>query len=134
MNVVLNENMTSGSDCVFYAEEHARPQDCLSVEVHGDTGSMVCTVSTTRVKDLDEWTVKHDPHISGDIQIRDCSGRPVNLDFDAHGEKQFKKRLDKLDGRIAQLQRMRVQYHEMWWSHLRDIEFKKSELAKEGKT
>lgn len=99
----------------------------------GETGSMVCKVETTRIKDMNEYTVKNDPYISGDIQIRDCGGRPVNLDFDAHGEKQFKKRLDKLDGMIAQLQRMRVQYHEMWWSHLRDIEFKKSELVKEGK-
>ncbi|CUR44264.1 hypothetical protein VCM_00045 [Pseudomonas phage VCM] len=100
----------------------------------GETGSMVCTVETPRVKDLDEWTVKHDPYISGDIQIRDCGGRPVNLDFDARGEKQFKKRLDKLDGMIAQLQRMRVQYHEMWYSTLRDRDFKVKELAKEGKT
>jgi hypothetical protein len=99
----------------------------------GETGSMVCTVETMRVKDMDEWTLGRDPHISGDIQIRDCGGRPINLDFDAYGEKQFKKRLDKLDGMIAQLQRMRTQYHEMWWSHLRDIEYKKAELAKGGK-
>lgn len=99
----------------------------------GETGSMVCTVETIRVKDMDEWTVKREPNISGNIQIRDCGGRPVNLDFDAWGDKQFKKRLDKLDGMIAQLQRMRTQYHEMWWSHLRDIEFKKAELAKENK-
>lgn len=96
----------------------------------GETGSMVCTVETARVVDMDEWTIKRDPHISGGIQIRDCGGRPVNLDFDAWGERQFVKRLDKLDNMIAQLQRMRTQYHEMWWSHLRDIEFKKSELAK----
>jgi hypothetical protein len=97
----------------------------------GETGSMVCTVQTQRLKDIEEWETKQPPNISGDIQIRDCGGRPINLDFDARGEKQFKKRLDKLDGMIAQLQRMRVQYHEMWYSHLRDIEFKKQELAKE---
>lgn len=96
----------------------------------GETGSMVCTVETARVKDMNEYSVNQDAHISGGIQIRDCGGRPVNLDFDAWGQKQFVKRLDKLDNMIAQLQRMRTQYHEMWWSHLRDIEFKKSELAK----
>ncbi|UAV89730.1 hypothetical protein [Pseudomonas phage COT4] len=104
----------------------------LTEDAH-ETGSMVCTVETARVKDLDEWTVRHDPYISGDIQIRDCGGRPVNLDFDARGQKQFEKRLKKLDGMIEQLQRMRVQYHEMWWSHLRDVDFKKKELEKEGK-
>lgn len=97
----------------------------------GETGSMVCTVETARVKDLDSWTVGRDPHIGAGIQIRDCGGRPVNLDFDAWGEKQFFKRLTKLDEMIAQLQRMRVQYHEMWYSHLRDIEFKKKEFEKE---
>ncbi|ATN92833.1 hypothetical protein QGX11_gp070 [Pseudomonas phage PPSC2] len=96
----------------------------------GETGTMVCTVETMRVKDMDEWTVKREPYISGGIQIRDCGGRPINLDFDAYGKKNVEKRLDKLDQMIAQLQRMRVQYHEMWWSHLRDIEFKKAELAK----
>jgi hypothetical protein len=101
----------------------------LSDDAH-ETGSMVCTIETARVVDMDEYSVKREAHISGSIQIRDCNARPVNLDFDAWGEKQWKKRLDKLDGMIAQLQRMRVQYHEMWYSHLRDIEFKKAELAK----
>ncbi|WYN05010.1 hypothetical protein ISREJYDI_CDS0044 [Pseudomonas phage UNO-G1W1] len=95
----------------------------------GETGSMVCTVETVRVKDMTEYSTR-EPQISGNIQIRDCGGRPVNLDFDAWGEKSWKKRLDKLDGMIAQLQRMRTQYHEMWWSHLRDIEFYKAEQAK----
>lgn len=97
----------------------------------GETGSMVCTVETSRVKDITKYSLDQDPSISGSIQVRDCSGRPVNLDFDAWGEKQWKKRLDKLDGMISQLQRMRTQYHEMWWSHMRDIEFKKAELEKE---
>jgi hypothetical protein len=101
-------------------------------EEAGETGSMVTTVETARVKDMDEWSINHGPYISGDIQIRDCGGRPVNLDFDARGERQFFKRLTKLDEMIAQLQRMRVQYHEMWYSHLRDIEFKKKELEKEN--
>lgn len=96
----------------------------------GESGSMICEVSTIQVKDMTEWNMK-EPYISGSIQVRDCGGRPVNLDFDASGEKAFKKRLDKLDGMIAQLQRMRKQYHEMWWSHLRDIEFKRQELEKE---
>ena len=96
-----------------------------------ETGSMVCKVETVRVVDLSEWYLKGNPSICGSIQVRDCSSRPVYLDFDATGEKAFKKRLDKLDGMIAQLQRMRVQYHEMWWSHLRDIEFKKQEQTKE---
>lgn len=95
-----------------------------------ETGSMVCTVSTVQVKDLSDWHMTH-PTIDASIQVRDCSSRPVYLDFDATGEKAFKKRLDKLDGMIAQLQRMCVQYHEMWWSHLRDIEFKKQEQTKE---
>lgn len=95
-----------------------------------ETGSMICTVKTVQVKDISEWYLRDNPTISGSIQVRDCSNRPVHLDFDATGEKGFKKRLDKLDGMIAQLQRMRTQYHEMWWSHLRDIEFKKQELEK----
>lgn len=96
----------------------------------GESGTMMTSVETCRVKDMTEYSVKNDPSISAGIQIRDCNNRPVNLDFDAWGEKQFFKRLDKLDGMIAQLQRMRTQYHEMWYSHLRDIEFKKAELAK----
>lgn len=97
----------------------------------GETGSMVCTVETPLVKDICGWTTENGGRISGDIQIRDCNGRPVNLDFDAYGQKNFEKRLDKLDGMIAQLQRMRVQYHEMWWSHQRDLDFKKSEKGGE---
>lgn len=95
----------------------------------GETGSMVCTVETVRVKDMTEYSTR-EPSISGNIQIRDCGGRPVNLDFDAWGDKQFMKRLDKLDNMIAQLQRMRTQYHEMWYSHKRDIQFYTAEQAK----
>ena len=102
-------------------------------EASGETGSMVTTVETQRICDMDAWTVGRDPYITGGIQVRDCNSKPVYLDFDAHGQKSFNKRLDKLDGMIAQLQRMRTQYHEMWWSYLRDVEFKKAELAKEGK-
>lgn len=104
----------------------------LSEDAH-ESGSMICTVETARPCDMDEYTLRRDPNISGSIQVRDCNGRPVNLDFDAWGEKQWKKRLDKLDGMIAQLTTMRKQYHEMWWSLQRDIEFKKAELEKEKK-
>lgn len=99
--------------------------DCSS-----ETGTMVTTVETPLVKDLNDWVASHGGHITAGIQVRDCNNKPVYLDFDATGQKQFEKRLDKLDGMIAQLQRMRVQYHEMWWSHLRDIEFKESKLVK----
>lgn len=95
-----------------------------------ETGTMVCTVETDRVKDLSDWVVQKGGSMTAGIQVRDCNNRPVYLDFDCTGQKNFEKRLDKLDGMIAQLERMRTQYHEMWWSHLRDIEFYKAEKAK----
>lgn len=89
---------------------------------HGETGTMAIQISTTRVKDLCDWNVNN-PHIEANVQLRDCHGEPIVLDFAASGEKQFFKRLDKLDNMIARLQKMRVQYHEMWYSHKRDLDF-----------
>lgn len=102
-------------------------------DCHDETGSMVCTISTSRVVDMDEYTVNRDPYISGTIQVRDCGRQPVHLDFDACGERGYNKRILKLDGMIEQLQAMRNQYEALWKNQLKDIEFKKAELAKEHK-
>lgn len=88
---------------------------------HGETGTMAIQLSTTPFKDLCDWNVNN-PHIDGTVQIRDCHGEPVNLDFSASGDKAFYKRLEKLDTMIERLQTMRKQYHEMYWSHKRDCE------------
>lgn len=90
-------------------------------EHHGETGTMAIQISTTPFKDLCDWNVNN-VHIDASVQLRDCHGEPIVLDFSAGGDKQFYKRLEKLDNMIARLQTMRTQYHEMYYSHKRDCE------------
>lgn len=88
---------------------------------YGETGTMAIQISTTPFKDLCDWNVGN-PQIEANVQLRDCHGEPIVLDFAAHGDKQFYKRLEKLDTMIERLQTMRKQYHEMYYSHKRDLE------------
>lgn len=87
-------------------------------------GSIICTISTSLVKDITHYTVEKGGSIRASVRIADCSNS-VELDFYAEGQKSFDKRMAKLDKLIGQLQSMRGQYVEMWNSHLRDIEFYK---------
>jgi len=108
-----------------------------------ETGSIVVQIETPLVKDLHaynynwqgtsigEVTIK--PDLDANVWFRACHGEPVKLDFDASSDKDFDKRIAKLDVMINELSKMRGQMNEMWYSHLRDIEFKKKELEKEKK-
>ena len=103
-----------------------------------ETGSMVCQVETPLVKHLHvttyDWhgnsgtpTVR--PDMDAYVTFRACHGEPVKLDFCAHDQKSFDKRLTKISFMIQELENMRGQMTEMWYSHLRDIEFKIKEEA-----
>lgn len=99
----------------------------------GETGAMVCTIETPLAKDISDWTIREGGHISGSIQVRDCNGRPVHLDFDSTGQKTFEKRIAKLDLMVDMLTRMRKQYEEMWYSHQRDLKWKEQQAKKGDK-
>lgn len=98
-----------------------------------ESGSIVCQIETPLVKHMHvstyDWNGnKGEPNIRPDmdayITFRACHGEPVKLDFCAHDQKSFEKRLTKISFMIQELENMRGQMTEMWYSHLRDIEFK----------
>ncbi len=97
-----------------------------------ETGSMVCLIETPLVKDMYNWgdgTIR--PNLSASVSFRACHGEPVNLDFDAHDQKGFEKRMAKVSLMIQELEDMRRQMGEMWYSHLRDCEFKTKQLMED---
>lgn len=96
-----------------------------------ETGSMVVTVETPLVKSLYvSFNNEYRPNLDASVTYRACHGEPCNLDFNASNQKDFDKRIAKLDLMISELTKMRGQMTEMWYSHLRDIEFKKKEENK----
>lgn len=102
----------------------------------GETGSVVVEVTTPRVKDLYLYGSGKDaiinPDMEGTLTFRACYGEPVKLDFNCCSQKDFEKRISKLDLIIEEVTKMRGQMTEMWYSHLRDIEHRMKE-SKEGK-
>lgn len=94
----------------------------------GETGSIVVEVTTPRVKDLYVYgsgaEAKIHPDLDATLSFRACYGEPVKLDFNVSNQKDFEKRIAKLDLIVDELSKMRGQMTEMWYSHLRDIEFK----------
>lgn len=91
-----------------------------------ETGSIVVTVETPLVKDMYAWSAGCEvkPNLDAGVSFRACHGEPCNLDFNANSQKDFDKRMAKLDVMIGELTKMRGQMTEMWYSHLRDVEFK----------
>lgn len=99
-----------------------------------ETGSIVCQIETPLVKDMYVgYKGVVTPDLDAYVWFRACHGEPVKLDFNACNQKEFEKRTAKIDLLIEELTKMRGQMTEMWYSHLRDIEFKTKELAKEDK-
>jgi hypothetical protein len=97
-----------------------------------ETGSMVVQVETPLVKNLHVgYQGKITPDLEAYVQFRACHGEPVKLDFCAYDQKSFEKRLTKVSLMIQELEDMRRQMTEMWYSHMRDIEYKTQELEKE---
>lgn len=89
-----------------------------------ESGSIICKIKTTQVKDMGSYIVKEGGRIDGSVRLSDCSTH-IELDFYAVGQKSYEKRVEKLDCLIEKLQAMRGQYVEMWESHQRDIKFYK---------
>jgi len=102
----------------------------LSDAAH-ETGSMISMIETPLIKDMYAWgdgeNVK--PNLTAELAFRACYGEPVKLEFSAHDIKSFHKRIEKLDLMINELNKMRDQMTEMWYSHLRDCQFKEKEIA-----
>lgn len=102
----------------------------LSTSPH-ESGSIITSVETPLVKDLYKYSDSdYKPYLTAGVTFRACHGEPVNLDFDASSQKSFDKRLEKITLMIDELTKMRGQMTEMWYSHLRDIEFKTNEDKK----
>ncbi|WKV20509.1 hypothetical protein 16Q_116 [Pseudomonas phage 16Q] len=95
----------------------------LSPAAH-ETGSIVCTVETPRIKDMSDWGSGAKPSLHASVGFRACYGEPVSLEFNCESQRAFEKRQDKLNLMIDELTKMRDQMTEMWYSHLRDVEFK----------
>lgn len=89
-----------------------------------ESGSIVCTIKTAQIKDFQRWTVASGGTINGSVRIADCSEHVI-LDFHAEGQRNFEKRLTKLDKLISELQNMRHQYVAQWENHQRDLAFYK---------
>lgn len=99
-----------------------------------ETGSIVCQIETPLVKDMYiGYKGVVTPDLDANVWFRACHGEPVKLDFNCHDQKSFDKRLDKITVMINELTQMRGQMTEMWYSHLRDIEFKMKQLKEEDK-
>lgn len=95
-----------------------------------ESGSVICKITTARVKDMSEYSIRDGGRIDGTLRISDCSDH-VEIDFYAVGENNFKKRVEKFDLLLEKVQAMREQYVAMWENHQRDIEhFKKTEGIK----
>lgn len=103
----------------------------LSTSPH-ESGSIITSIETPLVKDLYNYggNVGIKPSLEAGVTFRACHGEPVNLDFNASSQKSFDKRLEKITLMIDELTKMRGQMTEMWYSHLRDIEFKTNEDKK----
>lgn len=93
-----------------------------------ESGSVICKITTARVKDITVYNVREGGRIDGSLRIADCSEH-IELDFYAVGQKSFDKRVEKLDTLLEKIQAMRNQYVTLWENHQRDIEFYKK---KEG--
>lgn len=94
-----------------------------------ESGSIVVSVETPLVKDLYDYggTNGIKPSLEASVTFRACHGEPCNLDFHARSQKDFEKRIAKVDKMLEELTKMRGQMTEMWYSHLRDIEYKKQQ-------
>lgn len=98
-----------------------------------ETGSMVTQVETPLVKNLYVGhSGKVNPDMDAYVTFRACHGEPVKLDFCAYDQKSFDKRLTKISFMIQELENMRGQMTEMWYSHLRDIEYKIKQLKEDS--
>ena len=86
----------------------------------GESGNIVCEITTQRLKDIRDYHIRDGGYISGNIRIADC-GNHIILDFDASGQRAFEKRVAKLDKLISEIQAMRHQYVAMWENHQRDL-------------
>lgn len=95
-----------------------------------ESGSIVCSISTIRVKDMSPYTAAKGGTISGSMSISDCS-ETICLDFYAEGQRSYEKRVEKFDTLLAKIQNMRDQYVEMWESHVRDVVHYNSQKGKE---
>lgn len=97
-----------------------------------ESGSIVCQIETPRQKDINSHHVLNGAsYIWAKIKINDCS-KAVTLDFDCHDQKSYEKRIEKLDKLLEEVQTMRKQYEEMWYSSLRDVEHKGRQLEQEA--
>lgn len=97
-----------------------------------ESGSIVCQIETPRQADIHQHHVQDKvTYIWAKIKINDCS-KHVTLDFDCHDQKSFEKRVEKLDKLVQEVQTMRKQYEEMWYSSLRDVEHKGRQLEQEA--
>lgn len=88
-----------------------------------ESGAMVLTISTKRVKDYNKWDRTHmsneesdvnkDVWIEGSMKLSDCS-QNIILDFDAKGDRAVEKRIAKFDKIISELTKMKQNYIAMY--------------------
>lgn len=98
----------------------------------GESGSIICEITTQRLKDIRDYHVRDGGYISGSIRMADC-GNHIILDFDASGQRSFEKRVEKLDKLLHDIQAMRHQYVAMWENHIRDLNHYAKQQKEEGK-
>lgn len=96
-----------------------------------ETGSIVCTIETPLVKGLYCHTIKQGVSITASVKVSDCHEHAI-IDFNAHNEKSFNKRIAKLDKFIDELVKFRHQMIELQKNQGKDFAFRKQQLIEEG--
>lgn len=72
-----------------------------------ETGSMVCkVVCPDSVSGMSSWEALHSA-VEGQVEVRDCHGKPVWLDFSIDKDHSLAQRLEKLDLMIEMLTHMK---------------------------
>ena len=78
-----------------------------------ESGSMVCALTTDLYSDLYRHSAEK-PTVDGSVQVRDCYGKPVTLDFTVRSDNGLVRRLAKLDRMIEMLTEMREKLPEFY--------------------
>lgn len=78
---------------------------------YDETGSMVVKVRVPELEDMGSWQAEN-ASVEASIELRDCNGKPIWLEFCMDNENSLEDRLAKLDLMINELTEMKVKLQE----------------------
>lgn len=74
----------------------------LSETDHDETGSIICKAKAADYEDLHRYSAEH-PCVDAAVSVRDCYGKPVELEFSVGDTYSVRDRQAKVDVLIAEL-------------------------------